>query len=54
MNQPLMSVTEVAAYLKLTEETVRRMARAGTIRCYRVSRRLRFDLDDVRQHLEAK
>lgn len=54
MEQPLMSVAEVAAYLKLTEETVRRMARNGSIPSIKAARRVRFNLDDVRQHLGAK
>lgn len=48
----LLSTSELAAYLQLTEETVRRLARRGTIPSVTVARRVRFDLAAVRQHLE--
>ena len=44
---PSLSVADVAALLGLGEETVRRMARRGELRGYKVAGRLRFRQDDV-------
>lgn len=48
----LISVSELADYLQLTDETVRRLARRGTIPSVTVARRVRFDLAAVLHVLE--
>lgn len=49
----LLSSSELADYLQLTEETVRRLARRGTIPSVTVARRVRFDLAAVLKTLEG-
>lgn len=48
----LLSSQELADYLQLTEQTVRRLAKRGTIPSITVARRVRFDLKAVIHHLE--
>jgi len=50
----LLSSSELADYLQLTEETVRRLARRGTIPSVTVARRVRFDLAAVLKTLEGE
>ncbi|QJD55209.1 putative regulatory protein [Pseudomonas phage MR14] len=50
----LLSAVEVASYLQLTEETVRRLARQGDIPSIKAGRRVRFNLTDVLVHLENR
>lgn len=50
--QRMLSSAELADYLQLTEETVRRLARSGTIPSVTVARRIRYDLAAVLHVLE--
>lgn len=50
----LISVSELADYLQLTDETVRRLARRGNIPSVTVARRVRFDLAAVLKTLEGE
>lgn len=50
--QRMLSSAELADYLQLTEETVRRLARRGTIPSVTVARRIRYDLATVLHVLE--
>lgn len=50
----MLSVAELADYLQLTDETVRRLARRGTIPSVTVARRVRFDLSAVLKTLEGE
>jgi excisionase family DNA binding protein len=52
--QRMLSSAELADYLQLTEETVRRLARRGTIPSVTVARRIRFDLAAVLKSLEGE
>lgn len=49
----LLSSSELADYLQLTEKTVRRLAQRGTIPSVTVARRVRFDLAAVLKTLEG-
>jgi excisionase family DNA binding protein len=44
---PSLSPNDVAALLGLNAETVRRMARAGKLRAYKVAGRVKFSANDV-------
>lgn len=52
--QRMLSSAELADYLQLTEETVRRLARRGTIPSVTVARRIRYDLAAVLKSLEGE
>ena len=43
----LMSVREAAKYYNVSQQTVRRLIKAGKLKTYRVGRQLRIDLDDL-------
>lgn len=53
-SERLLSSSELADYLQLTEETVRRLARRGTIPSVTVARRIRYDLAAVLKSLEGE
>ena len=46
---PLWTVDEVAAYLRLTPDTVRAMVRRKKLPCIRIGRVIRFDSEAIRQ-----
>lgn len=50
----VLDATEAAAYLGVSVWTVYRMARAGEVPHARVSRSLRFRLEDLRRYLQAR
>lgn len=52
--RPLLDAAELANYLLLTEETVRRLARQGDLPCIKAGRRVRFNLTDVLAYLENR
>lgn len=49
----MVSVTELAEYLQLSDETIRRMARTRRIPSVKVAHRVRFNLQDVVQCLRG-
>ncbi len=49
----LMTLAEVAAYLRLSKDTVYRMASAGKLPASKVGSQWRFRKDDVDQWLET-
>ena len=49
----LMTLAEVAAYLRLSKDTVYRMASAGKLPASKVGSQWRFRRDDVEQWLET-
>ncbi len=49
----LMTLAEVAAYLRLSKDTVYRMASAGRLPASKVGSQWRFRRDDVEQWLET-
>ncbi len=50
-NEPLLTVTEVAHYLRLEPETVRSLARRQKLPAIKVGRLWRFSLPDVQAWL---
>jgi excisionase family DNA binding protein len=43
----LMSVREAANYYHVSQQTVRRLIKAGKLKTYRVGRQIRIDLSDL-------
>ncbi len=52
--EKLMTVKEVADYLRLDEHTVYRMARKGEIPAYKVARQWRFKKNALEKWLESQ
>ncbi len=50
----LMSLHDAAAYLRVSERTVRRQVRAKRLHCVRIGRRLLFDPADVSRFVAAR
>lgn len=48
-SSPVMTVLEVSAYLKINRTTLYRMARAGSIPCFRIGSAFRFDREAIDQ-----
>ncbi len=53
-DESLKTVTEIAAYLQMSEDAVREMARAGKIPAIRMAKEWRFEMQSVRNWLLAK
>lgn len=53
MPSSLLSPVEIGEHLDVTAETIRRLHRSGRIPGYRVGRKLRFDLTEVREALRV-
>lgn len=51
MNQLLMTVKQVAEYLHVEEDTVRRLVRRGELAAYRICGEYRFADDDLQVYL---
>ena len=53
IQEPLMTIHEVAEFLKVTPTTIRRWTDGGQLKCYRVGKRnaRRFDKQDVLHYL---
>lgn len=52
-NEPLWTVTDAAAYLRLEPETIRAMARRGELPVFKVGKRLwRFDPGKIKAWLD--
>jgi excisionase family DNA binding protein len=49
----MLSLVEMAAYLGIHPESLRRAYRAGRVRAYKIGRTLRFDPLEVRADLRA-
>ena len=45
--QSLLSVRDAADYYHVSQQTVRRMIKAGKLKVYRVGRQIRIDKDDL-------
>jgi excisionase family DNA binding protein len=43
----LVSIRDAAEYYRVSQQTVRRMIKAGKIKVYRVGRQIRIDPDDL-------
>jgi excisionase family DNA binding protein len=54
LDQPLLSIAEVARLLKLSPKRVRRLVARGSLPCYRIGRLVRFAPGDVFRWLEAR
>lgn len=52
--EPMLSVSQLADHLQVTPETIRRLARAGTIPSTKAGTHLRFNLTAVLDCLENK
>ncbi|MFA5146957.1 MAG: helix-turn-helix domain-containing protein [Candidatus Omnitrophota bacterium] len=54
MHEPLMTINDVAQFLKVTTTTVRRWTDTGLLKCYRIGKRneRRFDKKDVMKYLQ--
>jgi len=50
----LLTVRQVAAYLSVSERTVRRLIATGQLRCIRIGRLTRIDPGDVSRWLSAR
>ena len=46
-SQSLLSVKDAAEYYHVSEQTVRRLIKAGKLKTYRVGRQIRIDLSDL-------
>jgi excisionase family DNA binding protein len=53
-NQPLLRVTDIANWLRLSSKAVYRMAEEGRIPSVKISNRLRFDPDAICQWLDEQ
>jgi len=53
MTEALLTVHEVAEWLKVNPETVKRLARRGALPSYVIGRRRRFRRDDVETYLAS-
>lgn len=53
-NEPLMTVEDVANFLKVTPTTVRRWTNSGQLKCYRIGNKneRRFDKQDILTYLK--
>jgi excisionase family DNA binding protein len=52
MEEKLLTVEDLAAYLRLSTKTVYRMLRRGQLPCYRVANQWRFRKDTIDEWLE--
>ncbi len=50
----LMTRREVAALLKLSDMSVCRLVERGFLACYRIGRRMRFELADIKAFLASR
>ena len=51
MNQEILTVKEVAKYLRVTPDTVYRLSKRGTIPASKVGRHIRFKREDIEEFL---
>ncbi len=51
---PIMTVGELASYLRLHEQTVYKMAKEGRVPAFKVGNRWRFREGDIREWLQAQ
>ena len=49
MNSEVLTVEEVATYLRIDIRTVYRLAKKGDIPCIKIGRQWRFNRDDIRE-----
>lgn len=54
MGDQILTVKEVAGYLKVNDRTVYRMATAGKIPAFKVGASWRFKLTEIEQWIEAQ
>jgi excisionase family DNA binding protein len=51
---PLLTLDELAAHLRLSQRTIRRLVAARRLPCVRIGRQLRFDPADVFRFVSAR
>ena len=53
-SDPLMTIEEVASFLKVTQTTIRRWTNSGQLKCYRIGNKneRRFDKKHILEYLE--
>lgn len=54
MDEQILTIKEVAAYLKVHERTVYRLANKGEIPAFKVAKTWRFRLCDIEQWIRAQ
>ncbi|WLQ14255.1 helix-turn-helix domain-containing protein [Hahella aquimaris] len=54
MSEPIMTVKDVASYLKLNERTVYRMATSAKIPAFKVGTSWRFKREDIEKWIEEQ
>ena len=56
VNEPLMTIEDVAAFLKVTQTTIRRWTNSGQLKCYRIGNKneRRFDKQQIAEYLENR
>jgi len=54
IHEPLMTINEVARFLKVTTTTIRRWTDSGLLKCYRIGKKKerRFDKNEVLDYLK--
>ena len=50
----LLSVRDAADYYRVSQQTVRRLIKAGKLKTYRVGRQIRIDQTDLIAHITAE
>jgi excisionase family DNA binding protein len=53
-NDPLLKAPEVARWLQLSNQVIKRMARTGTIPAIRVGKSWRFNRDELAKWLDSQ
>lgn len=54
MTDEIMTVKEVASYLKVAEKTAYRLASQGELPCFKVGGSLRFEKSDIEKWINEK
>lgn len=56
VNEPLMTIDEVAKFLKVNQTTIRRWTNSGQLKCYRVGNKneRRFEKKDLMGYLNRR
>lgn len=53
MNVKLMTVDQLAEFLQVSTETIRRYTRSGRLKCIKVGHQIRFTKEQIDEFLEA-
>ncbi len=54
VTEEIMTVQQVATYLKVTTKTVYALAHNGELRCFRIGRAIRFRRAEIEQFVDAR